>query len=42
MTARVDAEGRAITEGRQVEVEKSHYVSLCRQHWEEATHIHPE
>lgn len=42
MTARVDAEGRAITEGRQVEVEKSHYVSLCRQHWEQATHIHPE
>ena len=42
MTARVDAEGRAITEGRQVEVEKSHYVSLCRHHWEEATHIHPE
>lgn len=42
MTARVDADGRAIIEGRQVEVEKSHYVSLCRQHWEEATHIHPE
>nr|WP_300393779.1 thymidine kinase [Henriciella sp.] len=40
MTARVDPEGKAITEGQQVEVEKSRYVSLCRKHWEAATKIH--
>ena len=40
MTARVDTEGKAVTEGAQVEVDKSHYVSLCREHWEEATHLH--
>ena len=40
MTARLDAQGRAITEGAQVEVEKANYVSLCRQHWEEVTDLH--
>ncbi|WP_084395604.1 thymidine kinase [Henriciella aquimarina] len=40
MTARLDAEGKAITEGAQVDVKKSHYVSLCRRHWEEVTDIH--
>lgn len=40
MTARIDAEGKTVTEGAQVEVEKSHYVSLCREHWEEATNFH--
>ncbi|WP_300379245.1 thymidine kinase [Henriciella sp.] len=41
MTARLGADGMAITEGAQVEVEKTNYVSLCRRHWEEVTHIHP-
>lgn len=40
MTARLDSEGHTVTEGAQVEVEKSHYVSLCREHWEEATNIY--
>ncbi|MEQ9315755.1 MAG: thymidine kinase, partial [Henriciella sp.] len=39
MTARMDDEGRAMVEGAQVDVDKTHYVSLCRQHWEEVTHI---
>ena len=42
MTARIDSEGHTITEGTQVEVEKSRYVSLCRKHWEEATNLHGE
>ncbi len=41
MTARLGEDGRALTEGAQVEVEKANYVSLCRHHWEEVTHIHP-
>lgn len=41
MTARLGADGRALTEGAQVDVEKANYVSLCRKHWEEVTHIHP-
>ena len=41
MTARLDAHGKAITEGAQVEVDKANYVSLCRRHWEEVTHFHP-
>jgi thymidine kinase len=40
MTARMDSGGRALIEGAQVDVEKAQYVSLCRQHWEEVTHIH--
>jgi thymidine kinase len=35
MVVRKDAEGRVITEGSQVSIEKSIYVSLCRKHWEE-------
>ncbi|MGV3490035.1 MAG: thymidine kinase [Devosia sp.] len=35
MVARRDAAGGALTEGNQVSIEKSVYVSLCRQHWEE-------
>ena len=37
MTARLDEKGRATTTGAQVDVDKAHYVSLCRQHWEEVT-----
>jgi thymidine kinase len=35
MVVRRDAEGGALTEGNQVSIEKSVYVSLCRRHWEE-------
>ena len=34
MTARLDENGRAIQEGKQVSVEKAEYVSLCRAHWD--------
>lgn len=37
MVVRKDSEGRVITEGSQVSIEKSIYVSLCRRHWEEET-----
>jgi thymidine kinase len=37
MVVRKDTEGRVITEGAQVSIEKSIYVSLCRRHWEEET-----
>ncbi|MEL7111107.1 MAG: thymidine kinase [Pseudomonadota bacterium] len=36
MTARMDEEGNALTQGDQVSVGKEVYVSLCRYHWEEA------
>lgn len=36
MTARMDEDGKALTEGAQVSVGKEVYVSLCRRHWEEA------
>ena len=37
MVIRVDAEGRALTEGAQIEVGgNDRYVSLCRRHWREA------
>lgn len=39
MTARLDESGRAQVEGAQVDVDKAHYVSLCRRHWEEVTQI---
>ena len=35
MVIRLDAEGNAATEGDQVSIGKSTYVSLCRRHWEE-------
>lgn len=35
MVVRRDAEGGVQTQGDQVAIEKSVYVSLCRQHWEE-------
>ena len=35
MVVRKDQNGRVITEGSQVSIEKSIYVSLCRKHWEE-------
>ncbi|MGB3624525.1 MAG: thymidine kinase [Henriciella sp.] len=41
MTARMDEEGRAMVEGAQVDVDKAHYVSLCRRHWEEETKVSP-
>jgi thymidine kinase len=37
MVVRKDEQGRVITEGNQVSIEKSIYVSLCRKHWEEET-----
>lgn len=36
MVVRQDAQGRVITQGAQVSVEKSVYVSLCRKHWKAA------
>ena len=35
MVVRKDEHGRVITEGSQVSIAKSIYVSLCRKHWEE-------
>ncbi len=37
MVLRRTADGKAVTEGAQVGVEKGDYISLCRQHWREAT-----
>ena len=37
MVVRQDAEGHALTQGDQVSIEKTVYVSLCRRHWEEET-----
>ena len=38
MVVRRDAEGRALTEGAQVEIGgDDRYVALCRRHWREAT-----
>jgi thymidine kinase len=37
MVVRKGADGRVLTEGSQVSIEKSVYVSLCRRHWEEET-----
>ncbi|MEY2759115.1 MAG: hypothetical protein RIR33_2893 [Pseudomonadota bacterium] len=37
MVVRQTSDGRALTTGDQVGIEKSMYVSLCRAHWEEET-----
>ena len=37
MVVRQSEDGRALTRGDQVSIEKSIYVSLCRRHWEEET-----
>lgn len=37
MVVRQDQYGRVLLAGDQVSIEKSVYVSLCRQHWEEET-----
>lgn len=37
MVVRTNADGQALTDGDQVGVERSMYVSLCRLHWEEET-----
>jgi thymidine kinase len=37
MVVRRSADGRALTTGDQVGIEKSMYLSLCRVHWEEET-----
>jgi thymidine kinase len=37
MVVRKGADGRVLTSGEQVSIEKSVYVSLCRRHWEEET-----
>jgi thymidine kinase len=36
MVVRQSQDGRVLTQGEQVSIEKSVYISLCRQHWEEA------
>jgi thymidine kinase len=36
MVVRQSADGAILTEGDQVSIEKSVYISLCRKHWEEA------
>ena len=35
MVVRLGPDGRALTEGEQISIEKTTYVSLCRRHWEE-------
>ena len=35
MVVRLGPDGKALTEGEQVSIEKTTYLSLCRQHWEE-------
>jgi thymidine kinase len=37
MVVRRGADGRVLTDGNQVSIEKSVYISLCRKHWEEET-----
>ena len=37
MVVRKAADGRALTSGDQISIEKSMYLSLCRRHWEEET-----
>lgn len=37
MVVRRTADGKALTSGEQVGIEKSMYLSLCRAHWEEET-----
>ncbi|MAK64210.1 MAG: thymidine kinase [Maricaulis sp.] len=37
MVLRRTADGKPVIEGAQVGVEKGDYISLCRQHWREAT-----
>jgi thymidine kinase len=37
MVVRHGADGKVLTDGDQVSIEKAVYVSLCRRHWEEAT-----
>jgi thymidine kinase len=37
MVVRRGGDGRVLTAGEQVSIEKSVYVSLCRKHWEEET-----
>ena len=35
MVVRLGPDGRALTEGEQISIEKTTYLSLCRRHWEE-------
>jgi thymidine kinase len=37
MVVRKAPDGKALTSGDQISIEKSVYLSLCRQHWEEET-----
>lgn len=41
MVVRQTADGKTLTTGDQVGIEKSMYVSLCRMHWEEETNRWP-
>ncbi len=42
MVVRLTPDGKALTAGDQVGIEKSMYLSLCRGHWEEQTGRWPE
>ena len=42
MVVRLGPDGEALTEGEQVSIEKSSYLSLCRRHWEERMHRWPQ
>ncbi len=42
MVVRRGPDGKALTEGDQVSIEKATYVSLCRRHWEAAMGRFPE
>jgi thymidine kinase len=35
MVVRLGPDGRALTEGEQISIEKTTYLSLCRRHWDE-------
>ena len=35
MVVRLGPDGRALTEGEQISIEKTTYLSLCQRHWEE-------
>lgn len=37
MVVRQSGDGQVVTSGDQISIEKSTYLSLCRQHWEETT-----
>ena len=42
MTARINEFGEAVQEGDKVSVDKSRYLSLCREHWKQQTGRHKQ